>query len=414
MSLRIQYIDPEQHSTRKSEFRLHGKCYLSNIKLCLNMVGNGGNFSGLPGAYGMIKHIRLMSGGVEIDSCRFANYWMAWKNQNQTNAQNRNIRHKLAQNTVGYSLTTGLYFQAAAQVTHNLTSTSASESAGVLNLMEVLPILKEQQVWNTDLIPNLKIVIEYNDNQSLMKSDTSNVGSVSAPILIATEVLDEKAISESAKQQGQVWSSIEHDSFVLPEGVAGQVQKVTQRINGFDNKVVEKFVMMKHLYPPSKNLQGTFHIGHGPYASMVQHKEELNYILNSKPVFPRNIKERAEKGMILAEAWDRVNILPYSNQSSIGGNKNGASIQQGQRVGIPFPQNSIADPYPSAKIGQSDYSGCVLQSRVNQFEVVYQRLPVTDTSTVKKMNESLEFKFFALVSKQVKYQMGQPPIVSYS
>ena len=414
MSLRIQYVDPEQHSTRKSEFRLHGKCYLSNMKLCLNMVSNGGNFSGLAGAYSMIKHIRLMSGGVEIDSCRFANYWMAWKNQNQTNAQNRNVRHKKAQNNVGYSLTTALYFSGAPQVAQSLLTSSASESAGVLSLMELLPILQEQQVWNTDLIPNLKIVIEYNDNQFLMKSDTSNVGTVSAPILIATEVLDEKAIAESAKQGGQVWNAIEHDSFVLPEGVAGTVQKTTQRINGFDNKVVEKFVMMKHLFPPSKNTQGTFHIGFGPYASMVQHKEELNYILNSKPVFPRNIKERAEKGMILAEAWDRVNILPYSNQSSIGGNKNGASIQEGQRVGIPFPQNSIADPYPSTKIGQSDYSGCVLQSRVNQFEVVYQRLPVTDTSTVKKMNESLEFKFFALVSKQVKYQMGQPPIVSYS
>ena len=412
--LRIQYVDPEQHSTRKSEFRLHGKCYLSNLKLCLNMVSSGGNYAQLPGAYAVIKHIRLMSGGVEIDSCRFVNYWMAWKNQNQTNAENRNVRSKKSQSSLGFSLNPALYFQGPGSVNQSLTASSASESAGVLSLMEVLPILKEQQVWNTDLIPNLKVVIEYNDNQQLMKSNTTNVGAVSAPILITTEVLDEKAILESAKQGGQVWNAVEHDSFVLPEGVAGTVQKVVQRVNGFDNKVVEKFVMMKHLFPPSKNVNGAVHIGYGPYASEVQHKEELNYIVNSKPIFPRNIKERAEKGMILAEAWDSVNILPYGNQSSIGGNKNGATIQAGQRIGIPFPNNSESDPHPSSRVGQSDYSGCVLQSRVNQFEVSYQRLPVTDAATPKRQNESLEFKFFALVSKQVKYQMGKPPIVSYT
>ena len=415
MSLRIQYVDPEQHSNRKSEFRLHGKCYLSNFKLCLNMVANGGNFAVLPGAYSMIKHIRLMSGGVEIDSCRFANYWMAWKNQNQSNSQNRNIRHKLAQNGVGFNLNNALYFIDQGSVAQAVPSTAGDNTAGVLSLMEILPILKEQQVWNTDLIPHLKIVIEYNDNQLLMKSNSTNAGTISPPILISTEVLDEKAVQESAKVQGQVWSSIEHDSFVLPAGnPATGVQKVVQRINGFDNKVVEKFVMMKHLFPLSKNVNGAIHIGYGPYASEVQHKEELNFIVNSKPVFPRNIKERGEKGMVLAEAWDRVNILPYSNQSSIGNNKNGATIQEGQRVGIPFPNNTEADPYPSSKVGQSDYSGCVLQSRVNQFEVVYQRLPLADTATPQRQTESLEFKFFALVSKQVKYQMGQPPIVSYS
>lgn len=412
--LRIQYVDPESHSGRKSEFRLHGKCYLSNLKLCLNMNSAGGKFAGLPGAYAMIKHIRLMSGGVTIDSCRFANYWMAWKNQNQTNAQNRNIRHKYAQSEVGFELNTALYFVPIGSIAQTAGSTSASKEAGILNLMEVLPILKNQQVWNTDLIPNLKVVIEYNDDQSLMKSDTTNAGTIAQPILISTEVLDEKAIQESSKQEGVMWNAIEHDSFVLPEGTAGTVQKVVQRVNGYDNKVVEKFVMMKHLFPVSKGVNGNAYIGYGPYASYVQHNEELNFIVNSKPVFPRNIKERAEKGMYLSEAWDRVNIVPYSNQSSIGNNKNGESIVAGQRIGIPFPTNSQADPHPGEVVGQSDYSGCSLQTRVNQFEVVYQRLPITDGAGVKKQNESLEFKFFALVSKQVRYQMGQPPIVSYT
>ena len=125
------------------------------------MVSAGGNFAQLPGAYAMIKHIRLMSGGVEIDSCRFVNYWMAWKNQNQTNAENRNVRSKKAQSALGFGLNPALYFQGTGSVDQSLTTSSASESAGVLNLMEVLPILKEQQVWNTDLIPNLKVVIEF-------------------------------------------------------------------------------------------------------------------------------------------------------------------------------------------------------------------------------------------------------------
>ena len=409
---RVHYMDPEVHSNRRSEFRLHAKCYKNNLKLCLNMSSSGGVFPDIVGAYGLIKHIRLMSGGVELDSCRFANYWMAWKNVNQTNENNRNVRHEIARNALGFSLNPQLVYTTAAPPTLALVG-SGDPQAGVINLMECLPLLQSIVIFNTDLIPNLKVVIEYNTDQKLMKKDVSVVGSISPPILVAEEVLDESVISQSAKLPGAVWNAIEHDSFILPAGTAGTVQKVTQKLNGFDNKMVSKIVMMKHLHPVSKNYTGNVPNGFGSYASQVQHKEEYNFVVNSQPVYPRNVNERAEKSMHLSAAWGPVNIVPYANQSSIGGNPNGATIQAGERIGIPFPENSLNDPHPSHKVGGQDYIGVALNTRVNQFEFVYQRLPVTDTGTIKKQTDSLEMKFFALVSKSIKFNSGGPPSVSY-
>ena len=410
---RVHYIDPEVHSQRKSEFRLHAKCYQNNFKLCLNMTGGGGQYHELPGGYALIKHIRLMSGGVELDSCRFANYYMAWKNINHNNEENRNVRKVKAQNELGFHLTNQLFIDSVDSATHNNTSTSSSNGAVVLNLMEVLPILGNILLINTDLIKNLKVIVEYNTDLQLMKKDTTNAGTISEPILIAEEILNEKLISQSSKIPGVSWEAIETDSFILPEGTANTVQKSVQRINGFDNKRVSKIVMMKHLFPVSQNFTGAVSNGYGPYASEVQHQEELNFILNSAPVFPRNITERAEKAMRLHDAWGTVNILPYSNQSSIGNNKNGESIAVGERVGIPFPANSAADPYPSHKVGQLDYSGLALNTFIRQLEIVYQRLPVTDTNAVKRQNNALEFRFFGMVQKVVKFNVNSPPSIAY-
>jgi len=413
MSVRVQYIDPEVHSQRKTEFRLHAQCYKNNLKVALNMSAGGGEFNDVCGAYGMIKHIRLMSGGVELDSCRFANYYMSWKNVNQSNEENRNRRYKLAQNNLGFQLTNQLFVSGQGAATQIATSTSSSEEAAILNLMEVLPLLEAIMIFNTDLIPNLKVVIEYNTDLQLIKKTTTNVGTISAPILIAEEILDDKVISESAKLQGVSWESPEQDTFVLPAGTAGTIQKVVQRVNAFDNKRVSKLVMMKHLFPVSANFNGANALGFGPYASQVQHQEEVNFIVNSKPVFPRNIKERAEKARHLSSAWGPVNILPYGNQSSIGNNKNGTTIAVGARIGIPFPANTPAAPQPAMKVGQQDYTGVALNTKINQLEIAYQRLPLTDGATPKRQTDALEFRIIAMVQKAIKFNKNGPPSVAY-
>jgi len=414
--LKTVYLDPELHSVSKSEFRLHGRAYLSDLKILLNASSAGNLYSEAAGVYGCIRHIRLLSNGVELDSCRFANYWMTFKNLNNSNKDNINLRRKLTHSGLGYEFDEKMTFGARALQGQAATTTAESETAGVLYLSEILPVLNELVIINTESVfPNLRIVIEYNNDDKLQKDNLTNASTISEPILMCSEVLSDSDVAASAKLDGLQWDTIEVDQVIIPAVIATATQHVIQKINGFDNKLVSRMLLVKQTLPLTKNYLtgGIESLGYGVYNSFVQYKEKINFNINSKPVFQTPLEEQGQKAQILHDTWGKCNILPYGNVSSQGLDKQG--VVATNKVGVPDLQPS---GQPSYKIGTQDFVGFACSKRVNNFELDYSRVGPTDagmdgSNTLKAQNDSLMIRLYAEVRKQIEIKNGKI-LVSYA
>ena len=413
----VQYIDPVTDITnQKSEFKLDGKAWRSNLKLLVDLKVTGTPaYSDLVGAYGLIRHIRLMSRGVELDSCRNANYLMAFKNVNNANEENVGIRSKLNNAKVGFQISEKLQFEARNISTAKDVASVENSGSAVLHLNNILPLLNSVEVFNTELFPELRVVVEYNTDEKLKLAAVGNASTSNRPLLIAEEVQDPAMINASRAFKGVQWATIETDQTIIPEQAGAGVQNVTRKINGFDNKKVDRLVLMKHLFPISQNYNGNNAIAFGAYSSYVQNLEKINFNLNGKPVFPNSdgLKDSAEKSMLLADTWGRCNILPYGNQSGSGAVLGRTQDITGSAIyGVPTVSGSDANPRLSQKIGAQDYVGLSIADHVQNLELVYERTTVVDTQTPAPQNSALEIRLFAEVRKSLQVSNGNV-MVSY-
>ena len=391
----VQYIDPVTDITnQKSEFKLDGKAWRSNLKLLVDLkVASAPAYSELVGAYGLIRHIRLMSRGVELDSCRNANYLMAFKNVNNANEENVGIRSKLSNASVGYQIDEKLQFEARNINTAKDVASVENSGSAVLHLNNILPLLKSVEVFNTELFPELRVVIEYNTDEKLKLMDVGDPSTSNRPLLVAEEVQDEAMIKSSLGFKGVQWATMETDQTIIPAQAGAGVQSVVRKINGFDNKKVDRIVMMKHLFPIGKNYNGNDAIGFGAYSSYVQNLEKINFNLNGKPIFPNSdgLKDSAERAMLLSDTWGRTNILPYGNQSGTGAVLGRTQDITGSAIyGVPRINNTDANPRISQRVGAQDFVGLSVADHVQNFELVYERTTVADTQSPAPQNESLE------------------------
>jgi len=413
----VQYIDPVTDITnQKSEFKLDGKAWRSNLKLLVDLKVTGTPaYSDLVGAYGLIRHIRLMSRGVELDSCRNANYLMAFKNVNNANEENVGIRSKLNNAKVGFQISEKLQFEARNISTAKDVASVENSGSAVLHLNNILPLLNSVEVFNTELFPELRVVVEYNTDEKLKLAAVGNASTSNRPLLIAEEVQDPAMINASRAFKGVQWATMETDQTIIPEQAGAGVQNVTRKINGFDNKKVDRLIMMKHLFPISQNYNGNNAIAFGAYSSYVQNLEKINFNLNGKPIFPNSdgLKDSAERAMLLADTWGRCDILPYGNQSGTGANFGRTQDIVGSAIyGVPTVSGSDANPRLSQKVGAQDYVGLSIADHVQNLELVYERTTVVDTQTPAPQNSALEIRLFAEVRKQMSVSNGNV-MVSY-
>ena len=104
--LKSQTLDPSSDITNtKTTFRFaEDTAYYPNLRLA--NVGSHGSvahtYNRVAGVYGCIKHIRLVSNGVELDSMRFANRYLAWRNLTNTNRANASVNRKLVKHNLGF------------------------------------------------------------------------------------------------------------------------------------------------------------------------------------------------------------------------------------------------------------------------------------------------------------------------
>ena len=418
-SIKPTYFDPRTDlSNRMSEFRLDsGSAYLPNLRLAnIGFQGSAQQETArLVGFLGIVKHIRLMDGGVELSSLRFANRYLSWLEQLGNNQDNLNLKSALSRSKVGYMLNSndkvahpdiGPEHSTKCQVAFNESNT------GYLDLRHVFPVLNELNHLNTSIFKGLKVVIEYETEDGMIQVDKTKTHTTHPPILIADEITDPAVAAElSEAQKNVVWNEVEHDQFLVPDRVAigdalasdtvSSVQTVSSVINGFDNKHVSRVVIMKAFSNLASNFSGNVAIGNGPYSSYSQDAEALQVRINGANIFPANgIDSPSKRAMKLAQAWGKVNILPFSNTGSIGLDNADAALQNDS--GVPIASATKQ----SEIVGQSDYIGFSLEERVRQLNFTFSRVNRKDTNGIQRNNLGLDMHVYAEVRKGLNFGNG--------
>ena len=247
----------------RTEFRLDAdKLYMSNMRL-LN-IGFKENtavthpVNRLVGAYGVISSLAIYDDNELIDSLDNFNLWSAFSCYNKKNDDNLSTNYFLKKNNMGLT-SQGVNPSQDAVVDVVLADNTADNTTGArtwLDMSAYLDFLRRSRFVPTHIFKRLRIVIEYEtDIENLTPNQTDPVSSLE-PLLVVDEMKDPDVIMNVLKNYGTIqYQPIETSRVVMPvhpnlptgagsAGNEGAVQEVTFTIQGFNNKSINRLVMM--------------------------------------------------------------------------------------------------------------------------------------------------------------------------
>jgi hypothetical protein len=433
--VKIENLDPRSSSNNVIEFRLDkpDTVYDTNLRIVnfgAIIADDSTEIASVAGLYGLIKNIRLMDGGVKLCELREANRYLAFRNVNNNNADNRAVNRYLTKSSAGYVMCDD--GRTASETTAQESTTSLRDSARdntvhrcSLDLKKCFPMLEAVSHLDTSIYRNLRVIIELDQKSyaKMMNGNTQNKqgGLVVQPVeLFADEIVDMDLVKKlRANFKGALFTEIEHDVVVVPNQntvaaalAAGNQakQNVSLRVNGFDNKLLGRVVMMKALNDNQYVSGGSdTQQGIGPLSSQAQYKEKINFKINGKSVMSgEGLNSPSKIASVLSDTFGPINIQPFTNETAIGLNRKGA---EPNIVGIP----SVSGSTSSTLVGQSSYVGINLATRVsNQFSVEYERGIVNDATTDKELlNEAINLHLFAEVQKQMSIDNNGNYLIRY-
>ena len=109
--LKTHILDPTIFNQRRCEFRIPQGVYLSNLRLGnIGCTVTGADDAAPPqypvhlGAYSLIQRISLLNGNIEIAELNNVGDYLAFANQNRTNANTYNIGRSLNRSDWGFTI----------------------------------------------------------------------------------------------------------------------------------------------------------------------------------------------------------------------------------------------------------------------------------------------------------------------
>ncbi len=432
-TLRTQYLEANTHvKNRITEFRFNkNTLYQSNIRLTgvgydSVTAGEVNQYNRLVGVLSTIRACRLMDGSRELSSLRHAYQWLGFKNINATNEQVSNIHDTIHHTFQGLTYTpqgqlhTLAHPYAINAIVDPATAFNTDDLKGYVDLRIILPLLSTLPALDTTIFKNLRLVIEWENDQRLGTAlDVTNKVDCSLPTLVVDEVVgDAKAkMLRNASTGSFIWNEIEHDMFQVPEGfnVGADNSRVTQNveavINGFDNKFVSRMLMVKSLNNKdilkggddgSGAVGANVAFGNGNAASIAQFEEQIQVRHQGANLFNGDgLKNDAWKQMLLQETWGVMTIPPFGALQTVGAENTSQVCQNVNGLKVSFLDGDNANEKLSQTQGQYSYIGFQIEDRVKQLQFSYTRTIAKDTAAIKYTQLALDVHIYAETRKQL-------------
>lgn len=420
-NIRSQYQDPHTHvKNRITEFRLDsgaGQIYLPNLRI-VNLgffTDSATTAHKLLGFESCIRHIRLLDGAVELDSLRFANRYLSFKNQLGENQNKLCVMSPLAGSSVGYLLRVDDKVDYITGDTATHTSESEEKSA-TLDLRKVFSFLSKIDHLDTNVFKQLKIQIEYETTRELFGlADKSKVPTINTPMLVSDLVVDPKVSDKmrSSAVKEVVFDVIEHDQLTVADTSASVVGSATGAavpqttagvVNGFDNKFVGRMVVLKQYNDPAVGYSTNAIIGYGPYSSNIYPDEALAVRKNGVNIFPGplGLQSNGLRQMLLWSAWGNMTIVPHGAEYGVG-NESVLDATPANTSGVPVLDSNKL----SKRVGQASYYGFSVEDRCNQLQLSFFKNAYKDAQTGDPQNKAFDLHIYGECRKQLIISAGK-------
>ena len=405
-SIKTEIVEPIVHNNNdRSEFSISGDV-LPNLRLInLGQVGNAAvEPNDLLGQLSHIKHITLFDGRNVLTQQRNFNDHMAFMNLKHSNA----VNHQINRNKLGHSIGYKNFYVGANGATHYTRQTFVSDAInnsldnadtpqGVkkasINLQDVLNMLNVVPVLSDKVFNQLRLVIEYETDYS-KRLNVNNVTNTTAtrPLLVVDKVMND---SMSAALRGQIsnaqWTEYEQDR-IFVDSVAAGTQEISVKVNGYNNKTLERLRISKRYQDNAKNFNGANIRGYGPYQSVLGLREGFNVRPNGRNIMPRSHVEGQNRMLaLLSDTYGPLNLKEDDNA---------------------YLHSSIPS-LSTTKQGQLSFLGLYVGEKIQDLKVSFKRDFEANTDDPAPQNDALRLDLEGEVVKQMEVRNGNY-LISYA
>lgn len=406
----------------RTEFRLSSNdaCYLSNWRLIgmgiQTSAAQGEPYNPILGAW-CIDSMQLYDGNQLLDQVLNADLWKAFSNFNNSNDENMSVNGWIEKNDFCFDLITenaannnwqdwntgtdNLPKKDEVQVITGLNSEFTNSTinadqtaASWLALKGFLPFLSSSLYVPSAVYKNLRLVINWK-NQSQLKEiavdPTQTYNTFENTSLIVDMVMDEKSKKLILDNyQGLVYKAIEHDRVqvnqINPSAGTSQVQNNRFLVNGFNNKTVEKLVVVQSPTDPTTYQESGTNVGIGAMSSMAQLNNTFQFRVNGQNKLPRDgFTRKNQRLAALVDTYGEC-VLPTSCNFVYVPNAN------------PLLLGADSDGFVKEMQGHVDWTAIEIREPVKELIVEYSRTGVHGNAD---LNQSLRLNLFGECVKAV-------------
>ena len=427
-SVQTMYIDSTTFvANNRVTFDLDGSklAYLPNMRLInLGLKSDIGNdeYNELVGANGVITNIRLLDGKTEISALNQAGIYRGFLNCNKDNNVVDSVTGVLHRTALGYKTSSYGLQQIGDPLESKVSSLLTRDdeaNLGTLDLRECFPILSAISHLPTSLFKNLRVEVVFNnrpESSSLVDPVTAVVVEGIRPTLVVDVLQNPKVVARlNQSLMNANWLEIEHDRFVMPvngaggvqAGDNGLVQNINQKINGFNNKRVQRMLIVKQNANQAKFVEAGVLRGFGTFASQNINREKLQVRLNGRNIFPRSgLVGNNERLGNVHDVFGEM--LSYPGSNSMGSELSWLA---------PGTPSVGAQTLPGELIGQLDYDAVLIGDYISDLQINLSR---SGLQTVQAgpaylnfpSNDQLSIHVFGEVQKQIRVS-GNEYVISY-
>jgi len=388
--IETRILDPVRYSANRfCEWELNelDMRYMPNMRICnlgATSATGGVYYNKLGGVKNLIKNIVLFDGRQELDRLNEASIWNAFQTTRDTNIHNKSVGTVLSRGNYYYEFENGY---SVGNSPRTALATDADDTPkGWVDVRDMLELLNNIPALDTNRFTNLRLRIEFETSPYRVSSGNTAINTIE-PVLVC-DVSSQKMPTPSSVQ----WNAIERDEFSIPEQQATSttqplLQNTSMKLNGFQNKIVERMVLIKQFEDVSK-MDG-MELRNG---SLAIYGEQLQVRLNGANRLPIKIDRDNKRTALMADAWGNMNVAPFCNRTS----------------------SSLKDAgVPSAILGVVDYTGLHLGQFVKDLQIEISRNNLDDSDTASASNQALRVHCYGEVKKALVFQ-NDGYLVQYS
>ena len=394
-----KYLDPRIYTENARctfELNTDEAAYLPNLRLLnVGVVASAINdYNNLLGGIGIIKNARLLDGKTVLSQATENQFYQGFQNINHSNEENQSSRSQQQCTAIGLTVN-GDSRQVERMAAKTQTNTNVlTTGSATLDLRTIFPMLNSISHLPTSVFKNLRIEIEFDaERTNQLLGDTATTFNTLRPVL-AVDVVENPTLVASLDKNfnSASWLEVEHDLFVgsaTPNTAAnaGVRQNINVKINGYNNKSLERLLIVKEIQDPAKLISGTAVKGAGIYASVACFQQNVQFSVNGSNLLPRNgITGNNERLAYIVDTYGDCSAYIGSNQY---GGDNAVELFDARNL-----------------LGQRDYIGVYVGKAISDLQINYSRVGLEDTTPLRPTTDALRFHCYGEVKKQIVIQNG--------